>query len=59
MNAYDLTLELIRVMADIDRVIEAKSKTRRTEELHRYDAEIDRLECRMYEIKNILKKKGV
>ncbi len=59
MNAYDLTLELIRIMSDIDRAIDAKSRTRRVEELLRYDAEIDRLECRMYEIKDVLKKKEV
>ena len=59
MNAYDLTLELIRVMADIDRAVEAKALAFLPDEDMRLDAEITRLECRMFEIKNILKSKGV
>lgn len=59
MNCYDLTLELIRIMADIDRAVERKSKTSLPDEDMRLDAEITRLECRMFEIKNLLKKKEV
>lgn len=59
MNCYELTLELIRVMTDIDRAIEKKSKAFLPDEDARLDAEITRLECRMFEIKRILKKREV
>ena len=57
-SCYDLTLELIGVMADIDRAIAKARETINVSEKERIFHEIDRLEVRMYEIKNILKSKS-
>lgn len=57
-SCYDLTLELIEVMADIDRAITKASGVINIAEKERIFHEIDRLEARMYEIKNILKSKS-
>lgn len=57
-SCYDLTLELLGVMADIDRAITKASGTINISEKERIFYEVDRLEARMYEIKNILKSKS-
>ena len=54
-TAYNLTRQLIEVMCDIDRNLDKKSKTKNVSEIERLDKEIDRLEVKMYEIKNVLK----
>lgn len=54
-TAYDMARELIEVMSDIDRNLDKKSKTSNVTTKERIDREIDQLELRMYEIKNILK----
>jgi len=58
-TAYDLARELIEVMSDIDRNLDKKSKTSNESNKDRIDKEIDQLEIRMYEIKNILKEINV
>lgn len=57
-SCYDLTLELIGVMADIDRAMAKARETINVSEKERIFHEVDRLEVRMYEIKNILKSKS-
>lgn len=57
-SCYDLTLELLGVMADIDRAMTKASGTINISEKERIFHEIDGLEARMYEIKNILKSKS-
>ena len=57
-SCYDLTLELLGVMADIDRAMTKASGTKNVSEKERLFHEVDRLEARMYEIKNILKSKS-
>ena len=57
-SCYDLTLELLGVMADIDRAMTKASGTINISEKERIFYEVDRLEARMYEIKNILKSKS-
>ena len=57
-SCYDLTLELLGVMADIDRAMAKASGTINISEKERIFHEIDGLEARMYEIKNILKSKS-
>ena len=57
-SCYDLTLELIGVMADIDRAMIKARKAMNISEKERIFHEVDRLETRMYEIKNILKSKS-
>jgi hypothetical protein len=54
-NAYDLARDLITVLADIDRTLDKKSKTKNASEQTRLDKEIDSLEIKMLEIKNQLK----
>ncbi|WP_244833652.1 hypothetical protein [Clostridium sp. BJN0001] len=54
-NAYDLARNLIEVMADIDRALDQKSKSKNMKEIEALDTRIDSLETRMYEIKNKLK----
>ena len=54
-TAYDLARELIEVMSDIDRNLDKKSKSTNESNKERIDKEIDQLEIRMYEIKNVLK----
>ena len=58
-TAYDLARELIEVMSDIDRNLDKKSKTKSEPDKERIDKEIDQLELRMYEIKNVLKEINV
>jgi len=58
-TAYDLARELIEVMSDIDRNLDKKSKSSNESVKERFDKEIDLLEIRMYEIKNILKEINV
>jgi len=58
-TAYDLARELIEVMSDIDRNLDKKSKSSNESARERFDKEIDLLEIRMYEIKNILKEINV
>ena len=57
-SCFDLTLELLGVMADIDRAMTKASGTINISEKERIFREVDRLEARMYEIKNILKSKS-
>ena len=57
-SCYDLTLELLEVMADIDRAMTKASGTINISEKERIFHEVDGLEARMYEIKNILKSKS-
>lgn len=57
-SCYDLTLELLEVMADIDRAMTKASGTINVSEKERIFHEVDGLEARMYEIKNILKSKS-
>lgn len=57
-SCYDLTLELLGVMADIDRAMTKASGTINVSEKERIFHEVDGLEARMYEIKNILKSKS-
>lgn len=57
MNCYDLTLEFIRIIDDLQRVVDKKSKANISD--HGWlDKEIDKLELRMFEIKRILKSKN-
>jgi len=58
-TAYDLARELIEVMSDIDRTLDKKSKSSNEAVKERFDKEIDLLEIRMYEIKNVLKEISV
>ena len=58
MNCYDLTLEFIRIIDELQKVIDKKSKA--NIQSHSWlDTDIKRLEIRMFEIKEILKKKEV
>lgn len=54
-NAYEVTRELIVILADIDRALDKKSKAKNQDTKDRLDKEIDNLEVKMYEIKNVLK----
>lgn len=54
-TAYDLSREFIEVLADIDRAIDAKSKTRDSKTSQMLDEKIDSLEAKMYDLKNTLK----
>lgn len=56
-SCYDLTLRYIQILADIDRCIEKKSKVSHIDDHNLLDAEINRLEIEMFEIKNRLKSK--
>lgn len=57
MNCWDLTLETIRIMDDIDRLVARKSKSIGNEN-ELLDAEINRKEIRLFEIKKILQNKN-
>ena len=58
MNCYDLTLEFLKVIDEIQRAVEKKSKASKQD--HPWlDTEINKLELRMFEIKEILKSKSV
>lgn len=53
-SAYDLTREFIEVMADIDELLSKRAKACDIRERDLYDEEINRKECRMFEIKHLL-----
>lgn len=57
MNYWDLTLETIRIMDDIDRLVARKSKSIGNEN-ELLDAEINRKEIRLFEIKKLLQNKN-
>ncbi len=58
MNCYDLTLEFLKVIDELQRVVDKKSKSNIKD--HAWlDTEINKLENRMFEIKNLLKSKQV
>lgn len=53
-TCYDLTLELIKVMGDLERTIDKKSKAPLSD--HNWlDTEINKLELKMFDIQNQLK----
>ena len=56
MNCYDLTLEFLRIVTEIDQLVEKKAKASKKED-EILDQKIEVLEMRMFEIKNILKEK--
>ncbi len=58
MNCYDLALEFLRTVTAIDECLDKKAKAKGKEE-ELLDNELDRLEARMFEIKNKLKSKEV
>lgn len=58
MNCYDLALEFLRTVTAIDELVDKKAKASEKEDKILND-KIDQLESRMFEIKNILKKKEV
>ncbi len=55
-NAYDLTLEFVSVIGDIDTLLNKKMKAKNVFEIERLDREIDIKESRLFEIKNMLKR---
>lgn len=57
MNCWDLTLETIRIVDDIDRLVVRKSKAIGNENEY-LDAEINRKEIKLFEIKKILQNKN-
>lgn len=59
MNCYDLVLKYFRVIGDMDRAIEKKSKAVNQSEHDWLDTEINKLELEMIEIKSLLKSKDV
>ena len=56
MNCYDLTLEFLRIVTEIDELVEKKAKASKKED-EILNQKIEILEMRMFEIKNILKEK--
>ncbi len=58
MNCYDLTLEFLRVIDELQRVVDKKSKSN-IKDHDWLDTEINKLESKMFEIKNILKNKQI
>lgn len=54
-TAYDLSREFIEILADIDRALDAKSKTNDSRTIKILDEKIDSLEVKMYDLKNALK----
>lgn len=58
MNCYDLTLEYIRIIDDLQRTIDKKSKAN-IQDHSWLDTEINKLELRMFEIREILKKHSI
>lgn len=54
-TAYDLSREFIEILADIDRSLDAKSKTNDIRTIKVLDEKIDSLEAKMYDLKNALK----
>lgn len=55
MNCYELTLKYIRVLGDIDRAIDKKSRAKTPKEDELLDKEITRLELNMMDIKHQLR----
>lgn len=58
MNCYDLTLEYIRVLDDLQRTIDKKSIASAIDQSW-LETDINKLELRLFEIIDILKKKKV
>lgn len=58
MNCYDLALEFLRIVTSIDELVEKKAKASKKED-EILSKEIDKLEVRMFEIKNMLKEKEI
>lgn len=58
MNCYDLALEFLRIVTQIDELLDKKAKASGKED-EILSTEIDKLETRMFEIKNKLKEKEV
>lgn len=58
MNCYDLTLEYIRVLDDLQRTIDKKSIAPAIDQSW-LETDINKLELRLFEIIDILKKKKV
>lgn len=56
MNCYDLTLEYIHILDDLQRTIDKKSKASATDQSW-LETDINKLEIRLFEIIDILKKK--
>ena len=56
MNCYDLTLEYIRVLDDLQRTIDKKSIAPAIDQSW-LETDINKLELRLFEIIDILKKK--
>ncbi|MBA9016080.1 hypothetical protein DFH44_004112 [Clostridium beijerinckii] len=54
-TAYDLFKKLLVVMADIDRILDEKSKVIESKRVEILDKKIDSLELEMFELKNKLK----
>lgn len=58
MNCYDLALEFLRTVKEIDDLLDKKGRARK-KDMDGLDKEIDILEGRMFEIKNKLKSKEI
>lgn len=57
MNCYDLALEFLRTVKEIDDLLDKKAHSRKDSDI--LDRQIDDLETRMFEIKNKLKGKEI
>lgn len=55
-TAYDLFKKLLVVMADIDRILDEKSKVIDSKRVEILDKKIDSLELEMFELKKQIKK---
>ena len=58
MNCYDLTLEYVRILDDLLRTIDKKSKAPAIDQGW-LETDINKLEIRLFEIIDILKKEKV
>lgn len=58
MNCYDLTLEYVRILDDLQRTIDKKSKAPAIDQ-DLLETDINKLEIRLFEIIDILKKKKI
>ena len=58
MNCYDLTLEYVRILDDLQRTIDKKSKAPAIDQGW-LETDINKLEIRLLEIIDILKKEKV
>ena len=54
MNCYDLTLEYIRILDDLEKTIDKKSKAQACDQSW-LETDINKLELRLFEIISILK----